>query len=420
MAEHGDAKQRPGVAEPQDIPFKFKAEVGNFEWGGMWPDGDTSAVPPNRPRLLLNTRLRNGEIRRRPGQQRLDDSALGGSVIGLNDFKIARPYSLYYIQDGCPGISSTVGFSIGSFDYEQFPYAQPLTYNSGLSSNFVIGAYSDTLYGVKDSSLIQLQLFRAPFGGATLSAAGTSLDIQLFDLPTLYGGASLLQSFDGKLFIAATNGGASSFLTFDGTTLAIDKTGIPAPTGGGVFRETLVIGYADSVNAVSVRQTDGTWADVAPSSGTVAMRGPHTTVSYRDTFYFAGDTSDIWSFDGTALTAIGTGLSGLNALAKVKDVCKHDDGLMYVLWEYADHSAAGILSYDGTTWTPIAKDLKAQFATLNGAFNIRSFCGVLFVAASDSTYGGVWLTSPELDPGGTYVRHTLSNPSGQFFDVVTF
>jgi hypothetical protein len=425
MAEgQGAAKQRPSVSDPQSPIFKFRTKIGSFEWGGMWPDGDSSAVPDNRPRLLVNTRLRNGEIRRRGGQVKMESTAIGGTngrVIGLRNFDVARPYSLYFVQDGCPSVSSTTGFSIGAFDYEQYPYAQPLTYGSAIGTNVVIGSFSDKLYAIKDTSFIDMQLYRAEFQTNTLSSAGTSMDIERFVLPSGFTSASFMQSFDGELYVGCINGASSAIYKFDGVTFeSAGLTGIAAPTGAGVYRESLIVGYGGSPNYISIMSMSGSWTTAAPGAGTVIMRGPHTGTSYRDIFYFAGNTSDVWSYNGTTLAAIGTATTGLNASALVKDMCVANDGKMYVLWEYANHSACGIASFDGTTWTPIAKNLKTQISTLNGAYNIRSFKGALFVAASTSTAGGLWLASPVADYTGTYTSYTLTNPSGQVFDALVF
>jgi hypothetical protein len=422
----GAAKQRPSISDPQFPIFKFKTKIGSFEWGGMWPDGDSSAVPDNRPRLLINTRLRDGDIRRRGGQLKMETTAIGGAygqVVGIQNFEVARPYSLYFVQDGCPSVSSTTGFSIGAFDYEQLPYAQPLTYQSALGSNVAIGPFSDNLYAVKDTSFVEIQLFRAEFGRSTLGSAGTSMDIELFVLPSGFTHASFLQSFDGELYVGCINGASSAIYKYDGLTFeSAGLTGIAAPTGGGVYREKLIVGYDGSPNYISIMDTSGSWTTQAPSSGTVAMRGPHTTASYQDVFYFAGDTSDVWSYDGTTLAAIGTGTTGLNASALVKDVCVINDGegwVLAVLWEYADHSEAGITTWDGSSWG-LFKDLKDQFPTLNGVYNLRFFKGSVFVAASTTGAGGLWLVSPTNAQDGTYTSYSLSNPSGQIFDAVVF
>jgi hypothetical protein len=422
---NGAAKIRPGVQDPQNYKFQFKTKAKSFEWGGMWPDGGADSPPENRPRMLINARLRSGRIGRRGGQIRLSNPSIGGtgaSVVGLRNFEIARPYSLYYVQDGCPSASSTVGFSVGAFDYNQTPFAQPLVYYSAATNNYAIAPFSDNLYGAKDDKIVEILLYRGTFDTPTLDSAGNSMERQVFELENQFTHVTAMQAFNGSLFIMAIHsGGAGSckVLEYDGVTVSDDLTSANVGTGFGLYRESLILGYGGSPNYLSLRDVEGNWTTVSPAAGTVVMLGPHTSVSYKDIFYFAGNTSDVWAYDGTTLAAIATGTTGLNASALVKDVCKHN-GVLYVLWEYSNHSAVGIASFDGTTWTPVAKDLKSQFSTLDGVYTIDSFNDSLIVSASTSGEGGVILTSPAIDVVGTYTKHTLESPSGQIFDAVMF
>jgi hypothetical protein len=396
--------------DAQTQVLQRRTQDPEFLWGGMVPDDDPAAIPPNHLELLINCRIQGGSIAPRGGSKHLLDlGALAGSgsqITGLADFQIGTPRKMWIVGDGCPGLSSSVGWYIGFFDVEQEPEFQPAIYYSSAAQKVAIGLYSGDLYASVDNTLRKVNLIEAPYGEPALDVSGSSQDLPLLTL-TGFTKITDLMSFDGKLFIGADGGGgASEVAVWDGVTQSVDVAAINAPAAFGTYRESLVMGFAGAPNSISVRPVGvpgAAWATVAPSGGTVAMRGPGCSATYKDVFWFATGGENLYKFDGTTLTLVPVATSGI-AAGSVTHSCCSFGGYLFVSYTSGGH--ARIARFDGTTWVPIHKDLTTQVAAVTGARSLVEYRGDLWVGLT-SAGGGRIYRSVGADTSGTWATPGL-------------
>ena len=409
------AAKRETARGPQTRTFNYYPQQGQFEWGGMLPDGSSGTLPPNRPRLLINALLHGGRFIPRGGQTPLGTIDAGACVTSLVDFQLTGRRTLYLVADGCPGVSSTVGFSILFFDHEQEPDLQAGVYYSASTAGVAIGTFGDKLYVAVDDAIKVLQLIETRFGESALAVGGTEQDVTLWTLASPLTQVRPILAFDGKLFFGCDGGaGTSLVLPFDGVTFGPDDlTGINPPYGMGLHRETLIMGFNGSTNAIRVRSAGavpGTWATVAPGAGTVRFMGNGAGASYKDLFYIANQADDVYSFNGTALTRIVAATTGIAAGSLTKS-CIVYQGVLYVLYQTAaTGGSVRIASYDGTTWTAIAKDLTAQFGTspdVDVARQLLLYREQLYALCVTQAPGSV----------GRLLRSPVGNPTGTWEDL---
>ena len=379
---------------PQVPLLQRRTEDPAFLWGGMVPDDDPSAMPPNNLELLINCRLQGGSIAPRGGsKRRLDLGALAGSgsqITGLADFQLGTPRKLWIVGDGCPGLSSSVGFYVGLFDTEQSPEFQPGIYYSAATHGVVIGLYSGDLYVSVDNTLRKVNVIEAPYGSPALAVSGSSQDLPLLIFAGFTNVTDILE-FDAKLFLGVDNGaGASKVAIWDGLTEFVDLAAINAPKAFGVYRESLVMGFAGAPNSISVRPTGAagaSWATFAPTGGTAAMRGPGCSATYKDVFWFASGGADLFKFDGATLTQVPIGTTGFAGGSATHSCCSFG-GYLFVSYTAGGHAI--VARFDGTTWVPTHKDLTTQDATVNQARNLVEYRGDLWMGVSSTARGKIF------------------------------
>lgn len=393
--------------------YEHFVKKGKFEIGGMQPDGDPASIPENKLWRFFNGRLKDGGIVPRGGLDGFSNGALDSGTACISagvDFKVSTPLRLYVLGVGCPGFSSTVGYSLQWFDPEQTPtYQGGVYYNTG-SQNLVAGLFGKDLYVGQDNKLRKFQLITTPYGDLAISLAGFSQDIPLkrFDG---YTKITWIQEFDGKLFIGLDSGsaGTSKIVMYDGTEFIDDLTGIEPVTGMMLWRDKLIAGYAGTPNEIRVRATGdapGTWATVAPGAGTV--RFYKYGESFLGTAYFvAGTTGDIWGYDGTTL-AVARNVAG----ATFEGLAVHNR-LLYA-GDSTGANAGRILMFDGTTWQDTHKSLGALIQVTS----LRSYRGDLIAG---TTIGGTAVTlyrSPGSNTAGTYTAISNVTPSGSITQML--
>lgn len=422
------AAKRETARGPQTRTFNYFPRQGQFAWGGMLPDGNAGSLPPNRPRLVGNARLKGGEFEARGGQERLDGNPLhdaSACITSLADFQLVGKRAIYLVGDGCPGISSSVGFSLSYFDPEQEPEFQPGVYYSSATAGVAIEPFGDELYLAVDTKIRKLQLIEQVFGSDALAIGGTEQDVTLFTLAAPLTHVGTIKAFDGKLFFGCNGGaGASVVLPFDGVTFGPnDLSGINPPRGMGVFRESLILGYDGTPNEIRVRAAGavpGTWATVVPGAGTVRFQGNGAGVSYKDKFYIANGADDVYSFDGTTLTRITAATTGIAAGSVTTGVAVFNR-LLYVFYQTIasppGDGAVRIATFDGTTWTAVHKDITAQFGTSPDIdqsrvlIPYRNDLYAIVVTRGASGIAGKVLRSPGTTTTGTWTNMGPTGPT---------
>jgi hypothetical protein len=398
------ATKNPAARDVQNRPQNFRVKKDEFEFGGMIPDGDAGQLPPNRPRLLVNARLRGGHIVPRAGQSQF--ASLGGKVRGLFDFQLGTKRRLMIVGDGCPDLSNSVGFYLGSKDNEQVIPIQPAVYYDASTVGVHLSKHGDFLYIGQDANLRVWQTIDPPFGETGLSLSGISQDILIYTLETPYTAISAIGGYEfaGLLFIGANGGaGASAAKTFDGKTIRDDLVAIDPPSGFGEYRELLIMGFRTGTNAIKTRNVSGSWSTIAPGAGTCTF---HEGKSYRDRFYITTLGEDLFVFNGTTLTRINAATSGVGA-GSITYGIEAFNGLLYIAYTTAA-GVAKLATFDGTTWDPDHKIFTDQFHDCNAARPLRAYRGGLTVGVLEFNIAtgtrGTLYASPQSDTAGTWVR----------------
>lgn len=383
--------------------FELKAGFNGFRWGLMYTEGDPSAVPPGKTRLVINGRPYGGGIVERPGLTSFHDFAIASTDVSfLGDYQSTRPVKLWVLGDGCPGVSSSVGFYLGMLDQEQSPEFQRVVYYSSATTKMRMGFFDDALHIGTDGSLRQLQFIRQPWGTEAISLSGTSQDTPL---KTFSGfNITFLQEFDGKLFIGLDGGtGASKIVTWDGLSFRDDLTTIDPPTCAGLYHkgsagDALFVGFGSATNALKYRVTGdspGTWTTKTPGAGTLASKD---MAVYKDVLYIATGSTDIWTYDADSDTLAQahspTSASSVNAVERF-------NGYLYFGYETATDGIVG--KYDGSTWTDVEKNLQTQLSC-NAVRALADFRGVLVAGGTKPLNGGRLYFSPGLTTSGTWVE----------------
>lgn len=402
--------------DPDYLPFEFRPGSNGFpDWGGVRRDGDPSFGPPNTLRLMLNALGRNGEIKSRGGQTPFNSALLVGAVTGnikyFVDYQLARPIRLWMLSDGCPGLSPTAGFSINTYDEEQSPLFQSNVYYDSASTNGCMGIFDGRLWSGVDNVLRQVVLIRPNYGEGALAVSGAQGGPSVITLTS--GTIGFIQEFDSKMFIGnAVGAGTSRIVSYTGVAQRDDLTAINAPTGAGLYRDWLVVGFGAATNGIRLRERGltGTWTTVANGAGTTAMT-QCGGVSYKDNFYWGDGTNIVWKYDGTSITAART-IVGATTLRSVVVF----NNLLY--YGYTSSGGAGLIGkFDGSTWTDAEKNLTSQFSANTGVRTIFPCRGDLFATGPGTGAGAQLYRSPGTTTSGTWVPIDLS-PNTTVVDVL--
>lgn len=401
------ASKDPTTLGPQTKRYDFRTSLGAAEWGGMIPDGNPASLPDFRTRKCINTRMQGGGFVPRGGQRKLNAAALHAAdacIRGLVDFQVGTKKSLRVVGDGCPDISASAGFYFGGYDFEQSPKFQPSVYYNSSTQKVVLGTYgADMLIG-NDGELRKFQAIEPPYGQAALAISGSSQDIPLLT-PSGATALTAIQEAFGFAFVGCDCGaGASKVITWDGVTERDDYIAINAPTGFGLYRDVIVLGFGGSPNEIRTRpagSSPGTWTQVLPDAGTATFK---QGVSYRDSFYFTTLGENLYRLTGSTLTRLVVGVTGIAAGSITFGIAVHGGNLYVAYTTNGSPTRGRIAKFDGTTWTGTHKDLTSQTSTVRAARALASYRGNLVVGVFDNGTGGggVLHFSPGTATNGTY------------------
>jgi len=397
----------------QGNPFEFRQGV-EFQWRGMYTEGDPAGIPPNHFRFMQNTRFIGGDVTERPGLQpfsgQLHDPAACIRLIADYQTGGSGAVKLWILADGCPGISSSVGFSVTNLDQEQSPEYQRWVYYNGLSTSVALALFGGVLHIGSDDTLRKLERLQVPYGTEALSLAGSQMDLPIhtFDTDEV---VIAMREFDSKLFMAIkdTGGADDKIVTWDGVSIVDDDTSLAtAPADPRAFADYRIQNGGDALVCLlganfAYRATGDpptAWTEVTPGGTYDGV----SAVPYKDKLWIASADGDIWSWDGSSATNehTPTGATAIRGIAVF-------NGELVFCYETAG-SGCIIGSYDGSTWTDSEKDLDAQFTSITGCRDLIEYRNDLYVGCTH-TAGGHLYASPGTDLTGTYVEIELNSVS---------
>jgi hypothetical protein len=362
-------------------------------WAGMHLNGDPGAVPPWHLRHAENVRFRGGNCTSRGGQTRiatgLHDSE--ACVNSLADFQTQR--KAYFVFDGCPDESVTVGFSVNWFDHDMQDRFSRGVYYTAATEKVTIGVFDGRLYIGVDDTLKVLNIIVPDYGDEAISVAGfeQAEDLHVFTGFTI----TALLEFDGKLFIGLDDGaGAGEIHYWDGLSIIEDDTGIDPVSQFCAWRDKLIVGH--STSAIAIRDSGdapGTYATVAGAVAAVEM------ISWRDDVYITEAGTDLWRYDGSTLailrTVAGASLYGLASF----------DGFLFYGYASTVPSARALIGRldSSGTFVDVHKDITAQDAFARTVRTLSSYRGSLLAGVNAPGGNGAELYfSPGTATSGTY------------------
>lgn len=367
---------------------------------GMWLNGDAASTPIDRLRRAENVRFVGGNLRPRPGVEAFNSVAIHATdarILSLVDFQVS-PLKIYMSLDGCPGISTTVGASVNTYDSEVGTPFGPGTYYTAATNNPVFGLFDGRVFIGVDSVLKAFTLIGGDYDDNALELAG----FEQAEVIWTFSGyvITFLETFDGKLFIGLDDGaGAGKIAVWDGLSMFTDDgTGVIAtPTAATPWREKLVVGFETAGLLVrSVGDSPGTWVAV------VAAALPAVDiVSYRDAVYWVGGATKLNKWDGTTVSTPKT-IAG----AEIVSVAAEFGYLFYGYKSSGNAAIIGRLDSAGT-FADTHKTL-SEVATARYPRTMRKYRGSLAVGLNTSATGARLLISPGTNTAGTYV---VTNPS---------
>lgn len=408
------------VGDGQTRPFEFRTGFAGFKWGGMYTQGDPAACPPNNLRLLVNGRIRNGELLPRPGFENLDNSdAFGDCLIDITDHR-CKPVRLWFAINGCPG---GLGGTLASYSPDQEPELQVWSkYFAAQNGTLYLASFDGDVWVGENNKLRRLQVFPLVYGefGGDLSG-GQDIIMQEFEGFVI----SCLGVFDSKLYIGLDAGaGASKIVEYDGHAFRDDLTGINVPTSMAVWRENLAVGFGTATNHIRLRakgNAPGTYATVSPGAGTVAAyQSNRSMLSYRDALYIADGAANLWKYDGSTLAIVKTPASAtsMRALAEFYD---------HLYYGYNTAATARIGKYDGISdvFIDVHKNITAQFTDDTILHSLITYRGLLIVGMSgfqndNGNYTSQAFVSPGADTAGDWFGTGSAGAPATFPATVNF
>lgn len=409
------------MKKPQDLgplthPFERRYGYDGLPSpGGVFTEGSPAACPPHKFLELQNVRWEGDGVVPRPGQALMNTGGVaihhatahihpsqfnaGGSGGG------GTPNQLFILGDGCPAESAGTGFFVGHFDPDQEPQIQrAVWYDNGPPTMVAIVFYGGTPYVIVDNQLRKYESINLDWGIENITVSGDSQDRPLVTLPAVCNAAI---EFAGLLLMLCNDG---SIQSWDGRTLRQDlaPVGADIPVAAGLFRDTLLIGYALAANKISVRTAAGAYTHIGGGVPTVRTKlGRNSIVSYKDNAYGASGSTTVWKFDGTTLTGNFKTLAG----ATIESVAE------YGAYLFAGYGNAGakLARYDNAAWVDTHKDftLQAGLAAAVRAPGLLYYKDNLLAMLIMTALTTRLAWSPGAATSGTYEVHnqsgTLSN-----------
>jgi hypothetical protein len=374
--------------------FEFRTGFGGFKWGGMYTQGDPGACPPNKLRLLVNARIRNGELKPRASWNPLYTTpTFGDCTIDITDHK-CKPVRLWFAVNGCPG---ALGGSVLSYSPEQEPELQVwCKYFATADHSVYLASFDGDVWIGENNKLRRLQVFPLvyrEFGGDL--SGGQDLIVREFEGFNI----SCLGVFEGKLYIGLDAGaGASKIVEYDGTAFRDDVTGIDPPLAMAVWRQNLAVGFSPATNELHLRASGaspGSYSTITPGAGTVsAYQSGNSMLSHRDRLYIADGDVNLWKYDGSTL-AIERSPTNATSVRAVAEFYGH------LYYGYNTASAAIIGKHDqiSNVFLDTHKNITTQFTFDTVLHSLCPYRGLLIVGMS-----GVALS------GGNYVSQAFVSP----------
>lgn len=412
-----NTREQPEAGSRRSDGFRYGPDAPVM---GMRRRGDPGSIRLPFFEFLQNVRFNDG-IGGRPGTARMLNglSDVGnGEVQGLYDFQMTGPAGkLYVIYAGVPALCGTVtgadgdGRSLNWFDQEK---ATPLSAGPWWNTDtwsVPLCSHEGALYVGRGSELHAFISIEPDYDDQNLFLGGLSQTelLRTFDGFTI----STLCSAFGLLFIGLDGGaGASKIVIYDGTTYTDDDTALDTPVCMKLFRdEQLVVTF--STQDLHWRDELGNWTTVVePALGGAQM----FMASYRDTLYISQQDTDIWKWDGTAVTNDHT-VAG----AEINGLAWAFEFLFFAYKGAGNEAIIGRLDENGT-YVDAHVNLTDQFDWAESAKLLAYYRDTLTVGVLSTEQGGRILQSPGNNTDGDYELGTplATGPAVKFGDILAF
>lgn len=392
-----------GLRQPklgESKPGRRRLGVDFAKFRGMLLDTDPGAIPPGAHRMLENVDFL-GELAPRQGLRNQNEEPFlsDEACISFGSDYQTDILRLFIVAKGCPGVSTSVGRSVGFFDPDFSASFQRVLYYDWTTTTTIVAPYSGELYAATGPYLRRVVRVQTPVGVEPITVTGIRQDVNIF----FFSGYSIksMWEFNGLLFIGAeldSDPTQSVIYSYDGLVMRIDRSGVVCPTFMIQYQETLVMGYADfTLNKLTVRDKTGTYTDIAGGGTHMACVA---AVSHQTFLFIADGVDTLWKFDGAAITSFRNvaGATFFNAVESF-------NGFLYYGYSSgADPTKHGHIGrwIEAAVFEDNHHDMTVQDATVHSVDVLRGYRGRLFAACRKDASSSKLYASDSLDTGADY------------------
>lgn len=404
MKEPNDEDNLPFERRPNADPF------GGAGWSDVNTEDDPGSLGPNEFQRAQNVRVRGKNIISRPGPSlRIDLNLYSSRTNGVGHVLWANdapgndsPTRLWLASFGCLGGGST-GYAVLNVDPSRTNQLQVYAEGFAVANRFApLAPYGDLLYMGDSNLLKEVIQIQVPYNLQVVDLLGLNaapvIERKNFDGYTI----RCMRQHEGMLYIGLENNAAaanSKIVAYDGSQYRDDITGIRPPIAFGQWQNKLVCGFDATAGHIRVRTSGsavpGTWT-------TYALGGYQTSVSQnamqevRNKLYIASGATQVYQFDGTALSVANTVATADATGDGVTSLCLHDN-LLHYGWNTTVTLVSHIGRHDpdstaANEWVDDYINITAQQATFLRLGCMASYRRQIYCGGSGGFTGSlVWL-----------------------------
>ena len=269
--------------------FDYRVGKGGFAFGGMMQDPDPGALPPNRPRLVVNGRFQGGGIVSRPPyvpkitvnpnlSYDYTDTQLTTTFSSQWQPKFIAAHSPQLNNELWAGwFDPTAGAVIGRAGFEGDPSSQTIAeFPSLIARANPVARWNGNIYVGDQAHFKKIYRLGDDGEGNNIALGSLPPDEILYTFPNAGGSArhvSVLHAHDdGKIYMVVDDANAianTKIYSFDGSVIVEElDTGASWSDGAALYTfnsQLAAVFNQGATGTLRLRDTDGNWGTVSPT-----------------------------------------------------------------------------------------------------------------------------------------------------------
>lgn len=320
--------------------YDYRVGKGGFAFGGMMQDPDPGALPPNRPRMVVNGRFQGGGIVSRPPYVPKitvnpnlwydhTDKTLSTTFSSQWQPKFIAAHSPQVNNELWAGwFSPTAGAVIGRAGFAGDPSSQTIAeFPSLIQRANPVARWNGYIYVGDQAHLKKIYRLGDDGDGNNIALGSLPPDETLYTFPNAGGSArhvSVLHAHDdGKLYMVVDDANAianTKIYSWDGNVLVEElDTGASWSDGAALYTfnsQLAAVFDQGATGTLRLRDTDGNWATISPTG---AGAPPNDFVfggyingmcSAGNTLYIGCGSNGWWTYNETTGLLTQPGIAG--------------------------------------------------------------------------------------------------------------